>query len=213
MRMSIRRYTRLTNAFSKKLENHAAATAIRFLYYNFARIHRTVRTSPAQAAGVTETALEHTGHRDVAGGARGDRRGLSSLQSLESSGWPGASSRPRPMPIVHPAVVRQTDEQQQALAASRIPQPTREALAAEYRELRMAGDQAGAEAVALRAFRADVFRPVDMVTGTKRSYPMTEREHARISAIREARWDRWLASPGAVRPPRFDDDGQRQIGF
>ena len=55
MRMSIRRYTRLTNAFSKKLENHAAATAIHFLYYNFARIHRTVRTSPAQAAGVTET--------------------------------------------------------------------------------------------------------------------------------------------------------------
>ena len=55
MRMSIRRYTRLTNAFSKKLENHAAATAIHFAYYNFARIHRTIRTSPAQAAGVTET--------------------------------------------------------------------------------------------------------------------------------------------------------------
>ena len=55
MRMSIRRYTRPTNAFSKKLENHAAATAIRFMHYNFARIHRTVRTSLAQAAGVTET--------------------------------------------------------------------------------------------------------------------------------------------------------------
>ena len=55
MRMSMRRYTRLTNGFSKKLENHAAATAIHFMYYNFARIHRTVRMSPAMAAGVTET--------------------------------------------------------------------------------------------------------------------------------------------------------------
>ena len=55
MRMSMRRYTRLTNGFSKKLENHAAATAIHFMYYNFARIHRTIRMAPAMAAGVTET--------------------------------------------------------------------------------------------------------------------------------------------------------------
>ena len=55
MRMSIRRFTRLTNAFSKKVENHAAATAVYFMYYNFARIHQTLRTSPAQAASVTET--------------------------------------------------------------------------------------------------------------------------------------------------------------
>ena len=47
--------TRLTNGFSRKLENHAAATAIHFMHYNFARIHRTVRMSPAMAAGVTET--------------------------------------------------------------------------------------------------------------------------------------------------------------
>ena len=50
MRMSMRRYT-----FSRKPENHAAATAIHFMHYNFARIHRTVRMSPAMAAGVTET--------------------------------------------------------------------------------------------------------------------------------------------------------------
>lgn len=53
MRMGMRRFTRLTNAFSKKLENHVAAVAIYLMYYNFARIHQTLRTSPAMAAGVT----------------------------------------------------------------------------------------------------------------------------------------------------------------
>jgi IS1 family transposase len=53
MRMSMRRFTRLTNAFSKKLENHMAAVALHFMYYNFARIHSTLRMTPAMAAGVT----------------------------------------------------------------------------------------------------------------------------------------------------------------
>lgn len=53
MRMSMRRFTRLTNAFSKKLENHLAAIALHFMYYNFARIHQTLRMTPAMAAGVT----------------------------------------------------------------------------------------------------------------------------------------------------------------
>ena len=48
------RYTRLPNGFSKKLE-HAAATALHFMHYNFARIHRTIRCSPAMRGGVTET--------------------------------------------------------------------------------------------------------------------------------------------------------------
>jgi len=54
MRMSMRRFTRLTNAFSKKVENHAAAVALHFVYYNFARIHKTLRVTPAMAAGVAD---------------------------------------------------------------------------------------------------------------------------------------------------------------
>jgi IS1 family transposase len=54
MRMGMRRYTRLTNAFSKKLENHIAANALYFLHYNFARIHKTLRITPAMAAGVAD---------------------------------------------------------------------------------------------------------------------------------------------------------------
>ncbi|MFO1037403.1 MAG: IS1 family transposase [Geminicoccaceae bacterium] len=53
MRMSMRRFTRLTNAFSKDAENHAHAIAIHFMHYNFARIHQTLRVTPAMAAGVT----------------------------------------------------------------------------------------------------------------------------------------------------------------
>ncbi len=52
MRMGMRRFTRLTNAFSKKIENHAAAVALWFMHYNFARVHQTLRCSPAMAAGV-----------------------------------------------------------------------------------------------------------------------------------------------------------------
>jgi hypothetical protein len=49
MRMSMRRFTRLTNAFSKKFENHAYSVAIHFMYYNFVRIHQTTRLTPAMA--------------------------------------------------------------------------------------------------------------------------------------------------------------------
>lgn len=54
MRMSMRRFTRLTNAFSKKVENLEHAVALHFMYYNFCRIHQTLRVSPAMAAGVTD---------------------------------------------------------------------------------------------------------------------------------------------------------------
>ncbi|QPD04513.1 MAG: hypothetical protein Nkreftii_002287 [Candidatus Nitrospira kreftii] len=54
MRMSIRRFTRLTNAFSKKIENHALSVALHYMHYNFCRIHKTLRVTPAMAAGVSD---------------------------------------------------------------------------------------------------------------------------------------------------------------
>lgn len=54
MRMHMRRFTRLTNAFSKKVENHAYAVALHMMYYNLVRIHKTLRVTPAMAAGVVD---------------------------------------------------------------------------------------------------------------------------------------------------------------
>ena len=58
MRMHMRRFTRLTNAFSKKIENHAYAVALHMMYYNFVRIHSTLRMTPAMAAGVSDQLWE-----------------------------------------------------------------------------------------------------------------------------------------------------------
>ncbi|MBI4633427.1 MAG: hypothetical protein HY742_06015 [Deltaproteobacteria bacterium] len=54
MRMSMRRFTRLTNGFSKKVENLFCAVALHFMFYNFARVHKTLRVTPAMEAGITD---------------------------------------------------------------------------------------------------------------------------------------------------------------
>ena len=54
MRMGMRRFTRLTNAFSKKLENHMHAVSFYFMVYNFVKIHKSIKTTPAMEAGVTD---------------------------------------------------------------------------------------------------------------------------------------------------------------
>jgi IS1 family transposase len=69
MRMSMRRFTRLTNGFSKKLENHAAAVALHFIHYNFARIYKTLLITPAMAAGLSDHVW---GYEEIAGLANRD---------------------------------------------------------------------------------------------------------------------------------------------
>jgi hypothetical protein len=54
MRMSMRRFTRLTNAFSKRIDNHRHAVALYFMYYNFCRIHQALRVTPAMEAGLSD---------------------------------------------------------------------------------------------------------------------------------------------------------------
>lgn len=58
VRTNMRRYTRLSNGFSRKIENHAAAVALNYFAYNFIKIHRTLRMTPAMAAGVTKRLWE-----------------------------------------------------------------------------------------------------------------------------------------------------------
>jgi hypothetical protein len=65
MRMHMRRFTRLTNAFSKKIENHACAVSLHATYYNFVRIHQKLRITPAMAAEVTDRIWEMSDPADM----------------------------------------------------------------------------------------------------------------------------------------------------
>jgi hypothetical protein len=60
MRMSMRRFTRLTNAFSKKFENHCHALALYFVFYNFCRVHKTLAVTPAMASGLIDRVMKMT---------------------------------------------------------------------------------------------------------------------------------------------------------
>ena len=71
--MSIRRFTRLTNAFSKKIENHAAAVALWFMYYNFCRVHQTVARHARDGSWPLESRMEHCRALQLASGSRHPR--------------------------------------------------------------------------------------------------------------------------------------------
>ena|SRR3981189_1923305 len=65
MWMQMRRFTRLTNAFSKKFDNHCHALALYFVWYNFVKVHKSIRLSPAIAAGITDKLWSGRGHRQL----------------------------------------------------------------------------------------------------------------------------------------------------
>ena len=77
MRMSMRRFTRLTNGFSKKIDNHVYALALYFAFYNFTRIHKTLKVTPAMAAGITDKlwSMEDIAERIEAGHPAPAKRG------------------------------------------------------------------------------------------------------------------------------------------
>jgi hypothetical protein len=81
MRMSTRRFTRLTNAFSKKFENHCHSVALYFMYYNFCRVHQTLRVTPAMEAGLANQRLES----GRIGGPVGQDRGLDGMKIQNAS--------------------------------------------------------------------------------------------------------------------------------
>jgi hypothetical protein len=91
MRMHMRRFTRLTNAHSKKVENHIASIAIHYMHYNFCRIHETLRVTPAMEAGIAnhiwsiEEMIALLSAKEIKPVGPACVRGVQSLDSAESA--------------------------------------------------------------------------------------------------------------------------------
>jgi IS1 family transposase len=103
MRMHMRRFTRLTNAFSKRVTNHAYAVALHFMYYNFVRIHQTLKVTPAMAAGVTDRLWEVADIVDVldAWESKNKRDGrpiFEAVKQLVGGGWFVRATFPNAIP-------------------------------------------------------------------------------------------------------------------
>lgn len=91
MRMNMRRFTRLTNGFSKKLENHIAAISLHFMHYNFVRTHQTLRMTPAMAAGVVSSPMEIADIVRIVEEAEAVTAAQKKAAKEERSGWYGAA--------------------------------------------------------------------------------------------------------------------------
>jgi IS1 family transposase len=92
MRMSMRRFTRLTNGFSKKLENHIAAISLHFMYYNFVRTHQTLRMTPAMAAGVVDSPMEVADIIRIMEEFEVENEAIRKAEKAEQAGWYGEAS-------------------------------------------------------------------------------------------------------------------------
>jgi hypothetical protein len=90
MRMSMRRFTRLTNGFSKKVENHEHAVALHFFHYNFTRKHETLKTTPAVAAGIANKPMTILGSRP---------KKRNSASGLATTSQPPQKSRIQSIPV------------------------------------------------------------------------------------------------------------------
>jgi hypothetical protein len=117
IRMHTRRFTRLTNAFSKDAENHAHSVALNFMYYNFVRIHHTLRVTPAMAAGVTDRLWELGDLVALIDGAapKSGRRGAYRKKPSRMRLLPSHGRKPSPILVARLGSVGATDAPNHAI--------------------------------------------------------------------------------------------------